>query len=44
MLENCYNRKYLHTPEKMTHSSFDYYQDLIDPLREFLMEEGVNFY
>jgi hypothetical protein len=28
----------------MTHSAFDYYSDLSDPLREFLMEEGINFY
>lgn len=28
----------------MTHSSFDFYTDLIDPLREFLAEEGINFY
>ena len=28
----------------MTHSSFDYYADLSDPLRDFLMEEGLNFY
>jgi hypothetical protein len=28
----------------MTHASFDYYTDLIDPLREFLQAEGVNFY
>ena len=28
----------------MTHSQFDYYTDLSDPLREFLMEEGLNFY
>ena len=28
----------------MTHTTLDYYSDLIDPLREFLMEEGINFY
>ena len=29
----------------MSHSSFDYYTDLIEPLRDFLMEEtGMNFY
>lgn len=26
-----------HLPSKMTHSQFDYYTDLSDPLREFLM-------
>jgi hypothetical protein len=31
-------------PSKMTHSQFDYYTDLSDPLREFLMEHGVHFY
>ena len=28
----------------MTHSSFDFYSDLADPLREFLMKNGFNFY
>lgn len=28
----------------MTHIQFDYYSDLVDPLREFLQELGVNFY
>lgn len=28
----------------MTHSAFDYYTDLTDPLREFLMEKDINFY
>ena len=28
----------------MSHSQFDYYTDLSDPLREFLMELGVYFY
>ena len=29
----------------MSHSSFDYYSDLIDPFRDFLIEEvGMNFY
>lgn len=43
-VENCYTRKALITPESMTHSTFDYYSDLVDPLREFLQGEGVNFY
>lgn len=43
-LENCYTRKILITPENMTHSAFDYYSDLVDPLREFLLGEGLNFY
>ena len=28
----------------MTHSNFDFYEDLLDPLREFLMSQGLNFY
>ena len=28
----------------MSHGAFDYYIDLTDPLREFLMEKGINFY
>ena len=28
----------------MTHSNFDFYSDLADPLREFLMGQGFNFY
>ena len=28
----------------MTHSTFDFYSDLADPLREFLMARGFNFY
>lgn len=43
-VENCYTRKALITPESMTHSTFDYYSDLVEPLREFLQGEGVNFY
>lgn len=31
-------------PEDMTHSNFDFYTDLLDPLREFLMAHGFNFY
>ena len=44
MIENCYSRKELWLSEMMSHTSLDYYGDLIDPLREFLMSEGVNFY
>lgn len=32
-VENCYTRKCLVSPEQMTHGTFDYYTDLIDPLR-----------
>jgi hypothetical protein len=28
----------------MTHATFDYYSDLIDPLRDFLQDEEINFY
>jgi hypothetical protein len=28
----------------MTHSSFDFYSDLADPLREFLMQDSFSFY
>jgi hypothetical protein len=31
------------SPE-MTHSTFDFYSDLADPLREFLMHNHFNFY
>jgi hypothetical protein len=31
-------------PPKMTHSSFDFYSDVADPLREFLMQHKFNFY
>jgi hypothetical protein len=29
---------------KMTHSTFDYYTDLSNPLREFLLELGLHLY
>lgn len=28
----------------MTHSAFDFYSDLADPLRDFLMQDDFNFY
>jgi hypothetical protein len=28
----------------MTHANFDFYTDLADPLREFLMHHHFNFY
>jgi hypothetical protein len=28
----------------MTHSNFDFYSDLAEPLREFLMAQGFAFY
>jgi hypothetical protein len=28
----------------MTHSTFDFYSDLADPLREFLMNNHFSFY
>ena len=31
-------------PKEMSHSSFNYYEDFSDPLREFLLELGINFY
>jgi hypothetical protein len=31
-------------PQDMTHSQFDFYSDLADPLREFLMHNHFNFY
>jgi hypothetical protein len=32
------------TPAEMTHAEFDFYSDLADPLREFLMHNHFNFY
>ena len=32
------------TPKEMTHSNLDFYSDLADPLREFLMCNGFSFY
>jgi hypothetical protein len=43
-LENCSADVKTNFPSKMTHGAFDYYIDLTDPLREFLMEKGINFY
>lgn len=31
-------------PVKMSHSGFDFYSDIADPLREFLMRNKFNFY
>ena len=31
-------------PKDMTHSAFDYYEDFSEPLREFLLSVGINFY
>lgn len=36
-------KKVIYSPN-MTHSDFDFYTDLADPLREFLMENGFNLY
>ena len=36
-------KKAIYAPN-MTHSDFDFYTDLGDPLREFLMENRFNFY
>jgi hypothetical protein len=36
-------KQVLISPE-MTHSTFDFYSDLADPLREFLMPNHFNFY
>lgn len=31
-------------PKDMTHSVFDYYSDFSEPLREFLLQNKINFY
>lgn len=43
-IELCYQKNQVVVPADMTHSYFDFYSDLADPLREFLMQNRFNFY
>lgn len=38
------NQVTVRLPSKMSHASFDYYTDLSNPLREFLLRLRINLY